>query len=181
MSEGKLRFFELDTFELSRNEALSLFFGEGSQLWAFISQSFLDKNTKFLCSLDWKFPEFFKTHPTFIFRPFPRPVMGIWTLIPVFLGTPCTFYQKQLRRKWYLNTNVNILPCIQKYKGSKTLTSLSSKCQFLIKSCVPNSTRNREGSYKTEARHYRVSHKICTFVLRGCVTYNFLAMIIISK
>ena len=31
-----------------------------------ISQAFLGKNTKFLCSLDWKFPEFFKTHPTLI-------------------------------------------------------------------------------------------------------------------
>ena len=70
------------------NVALALFYGEGSQLWAFISQSFLDKNTKFLCSLDWKFPEFFKTPPTFIFRPLPRPVMGILQRITLFLGQP---------------------------------------------------------------------------------------------
>ena len=70
--------------------SFSIKYGEGSQLWAFISQSFLDKNTKFLCSLDWKFAEFFKTHQTFIFRPLPRPVMGIKALIPVFFGTPCS-------------------------------------------------------------------------------------------
>ena len=46
----------------------SIFYGEASQLWAFISQAFFGKNTKFLCSLDWEFPEFFKTHLTFICR-----------------------------------------------------------------------------------------------------------------
>ena len=67
----------------------AIFYCESDQLWAFISQSFWGKNTKFLFSLDWKFPEFFKTHPTFIFRPLPRPVMGILPLIPIFFGTPC--------------------------------------------------------------------------------------------
>ena len=36
----------------------SAFYGQGSQLWAFISQTFFGKNIKFLRSLDWKFPEF---------------------------------------------------------------------------------------------------------------------------
>ena len=67
----------------------AIFYGEGSQLWALISQWFFYQNSKFQCSLDWKFPEFFKTHPTFIFRPFPRPVMSNLPLITVFFGTPC--------------------------------------------------------------------------------------------
>ena len=41
---------------------------EGSQLWPFMSQAFFGTKIKFLCSLDWEFPEFFKTHLTFICR-----------------------------------------------------------------------------------------------------------------
>ena len=37
-----------------------------------ISQVFLAESTKFLCSLYWKFPELFKTHPTFICSSFLR-------------------------------------------------------------------------------------------------------------
>ena len=39
--------------------------------------------------MDQKFPEFFKTHPIFFFRPLPGPVMGNLPLITVFFGTPC--------------------------------------------------------------------------------------------
>ena len=46
----------------------AIFYDKGSQLWALISQAILGKNKKFLCSLDWKFSEFFKTHLTFICR-----------------------------------------------------------------------------------------------------------------
>ena len=58
--EHKLNFMTFDF------DAQMQFYDEGSQLWAFLSQAILGKNTKFLCSLDRKFPEFFKTHPTFI-------------------------------------------------------------------------------------------------------------------
>ena len=68
----------------------SAFYGEGSQLWAVISQTFLGKNTKFLCSLDWKFPEFFKTHPTFVCSFLLKASRSFWTLTSVFFGTPCT-------------------------------------------------------------------------------------------
>ena len=48
------------------------------------------KNTKFLCSLDWKFPEFFKTHRTFICSSLFRASRSLWTLTSVFFGTPCS-------------------------------------------------------------------------------------------
>ena len=60
----------------------SAFYGEG-RLRAFISLTFLGKITKFLCSLEWKFPEFFKTHPTFICGS-----RSLWTQRGVFLGHP---------------------------------------------------------------------------------------------
>ena len=66
----------------------AFFCEEGCQLWAFISQVFFGKNTKFLCSLDWKFPEFFKTHPTFICSSLFRASRSLWTLTSVFLGHP---------------------------------------------------------------------------------------------
>ena len=65
------------------------YFMMSSRLWAFITQALLAKNTKFLCPLDWKFPEFFKTHPTFICSSFLRASRSIWTLTGVFFGTPC--------------------------------------------------------------------------------------------
>ena len=37
-----------------------IFYDEGSQLWDFITQAFLAKNKKFLCSLDWIVPDFSK-------------------------------------------------------------------------------------------------------------------------
>ena len=64
--------------------------------------TFLGKNTKFLCPLDWKFPEFFKTHPTFICRPLLRPVMGNLPRITVFLGHPVKkldSYEENVRRR----------------------------------------------------------------------------------
>ena len=68
----------------------AIFYDEGSQLWAFITQAFLYKNAKFLCSLDWKFPEFFKTHPTFICSSFLSASRSLRTQTSVFSGTPCT-------------------------------------------------------------------------------------------
>ena len=38
---------------------------------------FFDKNEEFLCSSDGKFPEFFKTHPTFVISPILMPFMAI--------------------------------------------------------------------------------------------------------
>ena len=52
----------------------------------FISQAFLGKNTKFLCSLDWKCPEFYKVYPKFICSWRPRVVFK--PLSPYFLGRP---------------------------------------------------------------------------------------------
>ena len=67
----------------------AIFYDEGSQLWAFITQAFFYKNAKFLCSLDWKFPEFFKTHPTFICSSFLSASRSLRTQTSVFSGTPC--------------------------------------------------------------------------------------------
>ena len=41
------------------------FSGGGSHVWPCFSQPFFHKNGEFLCSLERKFPEFSKTHPTF--------------------------------------------------------------------------------------------------------------------
>ena len=75
----------------------ALFYDEGSQLWAFMSQAFLVKSIKFLCSSDWKFPEVFKTHPTFNFRPLSWIVMAILTLMTLFFGTPCIHWDQRDR------------------------------------------------------------------------------------
>ena len=60
--------------------------GEASQLWALMSQAFLGKNTKFLCSLDWKFPRIFKTHQisSWMWKAY----WSLQTLITLFVGHP---------------------------------------------------------------------------------------------
>ena len=54
-----------------------IFFRVGRQLWPPFSQAFFPKLGMFLCSLDWKFPEFSKTHPTFVCSPFLGGAIGI--------------------------------------------------------------------------------------------------------
>ena len=76
----------------------SAFYGEG-RLRAFISLTFLGKITKFLCSLEWKFPEFFKTHPTFICSSFLRPLGSFEHKGAFFFGTPC-ISPYQLLKYW---------------------------------------------------------------------------------
>ena len=44
----------------------AVFFRGGRQLWPCFSLPIFDKIKMFLCPLDWKFPELFKTYPTFI-------------------------------------------------------------------------------------------------------------------
>ena len=57
-----------------------MYFLRGSrQLWPHCSQPFFPKKVMFLCSFDRKFPEFSKTHPTFVSS----------TLLLSFFGTPC--------------------------------------------------------------------------------------------
>ena len=41
-----------------------MIFSQGRQLEALISHAFFGKILKFLCTQDWKFPEFFKNRPT---------------------------------------------------------------------------------------------------------------------
>ena len=50
---------------------------------------FVHKNGDILCSLVRKSPEFFKTHPTFVFSPLQVPSIAHQTRITVFFGTPC--------------------------------------------------------------------------------------------
>ena len=68
---------------------------------------FFTKIGEFLCSLEWKFPEFYKTHPTFVFGPLLMPPTARQILIPLFLGHPVhqsipfhisSFYQKNVPR-----------------------------------------------------------------------------------
>ena len=66
----------------------------GRHLWPHFSQSFSDKNEEFLCSSERKFPEFCKTHPTFVSRPLLVPSMAHQTLSSIFFGTPCTLMNK---------------------------------------------------------------------------------------
>ena len=65
----------------------------GRHLWPHFSQSFSDKNEEFLCSSERKFPEFCKTHPTFVSRPLLVASMARQTLSSVFFGTPCIYLQ----------------------------------------------------------------------------------------
>ena len=67
-----------------------IFRGGGRQLWPPFSQPFFSKMGMFLCSLDWKFPKFSKTHPTFVCSPFLGGAMGNKRQITLFFGTPCT-------------------------------------------------------------------------------------------
>ena len=60
----------------------------GRHLWTHFSQSFFDKNEEFLCSSERKFPELFKTHPTFVYSPLLVPSMACQTQRGVFLGHP---------------------------------------------------------------------------------------------
>ena len=48
---------------------------------------FLTKNKEFLCSSERKFPELFKTHPTFVYSPHLVPSMACQTQRGVFLDT----------------------------------------------------------------------------------------------
>ena len=63
-------------------------------LWTHFSQSFSDKNEEFLCSSERKFPELFKTHPTFVYSPLLGPSMACQTQRGVFFETPCMFEEK---------------------------------------------------------------------------------------
>ena len=53
---------------------------------------FFHKIGEFLCSLEWKKTEFFNPPPTFVFSPLLMPSTACWTLIGLFLGTPCSTY-----------------------------------------------------------------------------------------
>ena len=74
-------------FRMIHNHAFSQ---GGWRLWPHFSQTFSDKNEEFLCSSERKFPEFCKTHPTFVSRPLLVASMAHQTLSSVFFGTPCT-------------------------------------------------------------------------------------------
>ena len=65
-----------------------IFFRGGSHIWPRFSRVFFLKNVEFLCSLERKFPEFFKTHPTFVFSSLLKPSTARQTLITLFLGHP---------------------------------------------------------------------------------------------
>ena len=68
-----------------------LFLKGGRHLWTHFSQSFSDKNEEFLCSSERKFPELFKTHPTFVYSPLLVPSMACQTQRGVFFETPCKY------------------------------------------------------------------------------------------
>ena len=63
----------------------------GRHLWTHFSQLFSDKNEEFLCPSERKFPELFKTHPTFVYSPLLVPSMACQTQRGVFFETPCIY------------------------------------------------------------------------------------------
>ena len=63
----------------------------GRHLWTHFSQSFSDKNEEFLCSSERKFPELFKTHPTFVYSPLLVPSKACQTQRGVFFRHPVEF------------------------------------------------------------------------------------------
>ena len=72
----------------------------GRHLWTHFSQFFSDKNEEFLCPSERKFPELFKTHPTFVYSPHLVPSMACQTQRGVFFETPCMFYEYLLKRNF---------------------------------------------------------------------------------
>ena len=75
------------------------FFRGGRYVRPWFSQLFFHKSGEFLCSLERKFPKFFKTHPPFVCSPLLMPSTACQTLIPLFLGTPCRYEKEQGYRK----------------------------------------------------------------------------------
>ena len=67
----------------------------GRHLWTHFSQLFSDKNEEFLCPSERKFPELFKTHPTFVYSPLLVPSMACQTQRGVFFETPCISHPLQ--------------------------------------------------------------------------------------
>ena len=67
------------------------FLRKGCQLWTQISQLLIGQIEKFWCLSDREFPEFFKTHPTFLPNPFQSRVIAKKLLSCVFFGTPCRY------------------------------------------------------------------------------------------
>ena len=65
------------------------FLWKGCQLWTQISQLLIGQIEKFLCLSDREFPEFFKTHPTFVPSHFQSGVISKMPRTCVFFGTPC--------------------------------------------------------------------------------------------
>ena len=67
------------------------FFRGGRYVRPWFSQLFFHKSGEFLCSLERKFPDLFKTHPPFVCSPLLMPSTACQTLIPLFFGTPCMY------------------------------------------------------------------------------------------
>ena len=84
-----------------------LFLKGGRHLWTPFSQSFSDKNEKFLCSSERKFPELFKTHPTFVYSPFLVPSMAFQTQRGVFFWDTLYILFKKVK-DWNLENEVRM-------------------------------------------------------------------------
>ena len=103
--------------------AFSPFFWRGRYLWTHFSQLFLDQIKIFLCSLDRKFPELCKNHPTFISVALMRAPKSIQLKILLFQGTQCSSFKrapKNLKGIFYQMDHIRWAPSkLEKSPGPK--------------------------------------------------------------
>ena len=93
----RIKFRPIKHSEMPENDSCfwcsnAIFYDKGSHLYTFISQAILGKNTKFLCSLDWKFPEFLKLTQLLSIAHLWRPLGAFKRKSNFFLGHPVHIY-----------------------------------------------------------------------------------------
>ena len=77
----------------------SLFEG-GRHLLPHFSQPFFHKIIMFLCLLERKFPELFKTHPTFFSSALKKAKKNIYAKFTLFWGAPCSSLKNAQKNCW---------------------------------------------------------------------------------
>ena len=103
--------------------AVFFFFRRGRYLWTHFSQLFLDQIKTFLCLFNRKFPELYKTHPTFITFALLRAPKSIQLKILLFQGTHFRSFKwapKNLRGIFYQMDHIWCAPHMhKKFSGAK--------------------------------------------------------------
>ena len=132
-----------------------------------LSQLFFHIYGEFLCSLERKKPELFKTYPTFIFSPLLMPSIACWMLNTLFLGHPVYLDKKHIIYCLFSGTPVPSLT-------NTLMTSFScgmSQCQttavnIVMVWCTKQTLSLKLSSIRTNVRQLRLQSVECFQVLR---------------